>query len=329
MALALVLGSGEPASSQIIEATGSRALGMGGAFVAVANDASATWWNPAGLADGPFLDMSLARSVTESGGRFSARRDSVSSFVIGTPPFGLSYYRLRLTEIRGSDPTAGAGGDREEEGVPLRSLSARQVGVTVVRTLTPGVHAGTTVKYLRGRFRSGVGESQLPPSDLLDRGDALQGGDSDHAFDLDIGVLAVGGPIRGGVLIRHLLEPEFRAPDGVPVARLPRQVRLGVAFDGSQADTIPLTVSLDVDLRRYAAAIGDRRVIALGAEQRLFGRRLSLRGGGRLNTVGRQDRAATGGFSVAVRSGLYLDAHVVRGGTAEDQGWGMAARVSF
>ena len=30
--------------------TGARALGMGGAFVGVADDASATYWNPAGLA---------------------------------------------------------------------------------------------------------------------------------------------------------------------------------------------------------------------------------------------------------------------------------------
>jgi hypothetical protein len=102
-----------------------------------------------------------------------------------------------------------------------------------------------------------------------------------------------------------------------------------VAFDGSRADTIPLTVSFDADVRRYAAAGGDRRVVAVGAEQRLFGKLLALRAGGRFNTVGREDRAVTGGFSLAVRSGLYLDAHVVRGGTAEDQGWGMAARVSF
>src|SRR5687768_972860 len=34
------------------EVVGSRALGMGGAFVAVANDSSAVFWNPAGLASG-------------------------------------------------------------------------------------------------------------------------------------------------------------------------------------------------------------------------------------------------------------------------------------
>src|SRR5204863_7335769 len=37
------------ASAQIYEAIGTRAQGMGGAFVAVADDATATWWNPAGL----------------------------------------------------------------------------------------------------------------------------------------------------------------------------------------------------------------------------------------------------------------------------------------
>src|SRR5688572_15574551 len=62
-ACALVLGGlPRPVAAQVFEAVGSRAQGMGGAFVAVANDSSATWWNPAGLADGPFLDTATARA---------------------------------------------------------------------------------------------------------------------------------------------------------------------------------------------------------------------------------------------------------------------------
>ena len=46
--------AGQPslAAGQGVEAVGMRALGMGGAFVAVADDASATYWNPAGLVTG-------------------------------------------------------------------------------------------------------------------------------------------------------------------------------------------------------------------------------------------------------------------------------------
>jgi hypothetical protein len=92
---------------------------------------------------------------------------------------------------------------------------------------------------------------------------------------------------------------------------------------------LPVIVALDVDLRRYAVATGDRRVVALGGEGWLFGRRVGLRAGGRINTVGAEDRAGTAGVSVAVRSGVFVDWHLVRGGTAEDRGWGLAARVSF
>ena len=48
--------------AQGVEAVGIRALGMGGAFVGVADDASATYWNPAGLVTGP-----LGSAVAEFG----------------------------------------------------------------------------------------------------------------------------------------------------------------------------------------------------------------------------------------------------------------------
>src|SRR5688500_20291707 len=140
-----------PAHSQVVETIGSRALGMGGAFVAVASDSSATWWNPAGIAAGPFVDIALARSITERAAELPASRDRVSSFAIATPPAAFSYYRFRITDIQPFDPTGIANGDREERraGVPVRSLSANQLGATVVHTLIPGVHAGTTLKYVR------------------------------------------------------------------------------------------------------------------------------------------------------------------------------------
>ena len=321
------------APAQIVEAVGSRALGMGGAFVAVANDSSATWWNPGGLGGGPFLDFAIARAVTERNQQLPARRDRASWLAVGSPPFGFSYYRLRITEVAPSDPTEPGDGGREDGqgGVPVRSLSATQLGLTVVQTLLTGVHVGTTVKYVRGTARSGVGDPLVAVDDLLDYGDDLDGGETHNRFDLDIGVHATGGPVSVGAVVRNLLEPEFgfEGLEGTEPLRLPRQVRIGVAFDGSKMGAVPLTVAFDADVQRYATVSGDRRVIAIGAEQWLFRKRLAVRGGGRFNTVGAEERAATAGVSVLLRSKVYLDGHLVRGGVADEQGWGVATRVSF
>ena len=313
------------ATAQIVEAVGSRALGMGGAFVAVADDSSATWWNPAGLAAGPFLDLALARSVTRGGGDLPAGRERGTWIAVSTPPFGLSYYRLRMTQIQPPDPAAGGPVNRQDggTGVPVRSLSVSQLGATFVHTLITGVHAGATVKYVRGTPRSSIEDPGLDVSDALDRVEALPGGDTDRRVDLDVGVLAVGGPFRVGGSIRNLREPVFGE------ARLPRQARVGAAFDADRAGWLPLTIALDADLRRYPSSTGHRRMVALGGEQWFAGRRLAVRAGARFNTLGARERVATAGISIAIRSALYADAHMVAGGAADERGWGTALRVSF
>jgi hypothetical protein len=327
-----LMGWPSPGAAQIVEATGSRALGMGGAFTGLANDSSATWWNPGALAAGPLIDAGLSWAVTDSSQSVPARRDRVSSFAIAAPMFGVSYYRLRVTEIRESPPIGDPGGGREdEEGlVPVRSLSVRQFGATIVQTLLTGVHVGATVKYLRGSVGAFGASPATDASDLLEAGEDFETGETEHRWDLDIGAMAVAGPFRFGAVARNIREPRFAA-DSVygTLARLPRQVRAGASFDGEAADIVPLTVALDVDLRRYETVSGERRVVAIGAEHRLLGRRLAVRGGGRFNTVGAEDRAGTLGLSVAIRSGFFVDGHVVRGGAAEDRGWGIAARVSI
>ena len=48
-ATCLAADEGAHAAEFLSHGVGARALGMGGAFVAVADDATATYWNPAGL----------------------------------------------------------------------------------------------------------------------------------------------------------------------------------------------------------------------------------------------------------------------------------------
>ena len=298
---------------------------MGGAFVAVASDSSATWWNPAGIATGPLVDVTLARTRIEVNDRLPAWRQTTSWFALATPPLGISYYRFQITDIQPFDPTGQDAASREERraGVPVSSLSASHVGLTLVQTLISGVHAGATLKYVRGTFQQGRDDSLADPADLLDRGDALDEGETEGRFDFDVGLLAVTGPLRVGAHVRNVREPVFGR------VRLPRQTRLGVAFDPEPIGGAPLTIAFDADVERYLSASGERRVVAAGAEYWVMNRRLGVRAGAHANTVGAEERAVTGGASFAVRPGIYVDGYVVGGGAADESGWGVGARLSF
>ncbi len=332
----LFLGPAVTADAQVVETAGSRALGMGGAFVAVASDSSATWWNPAGLAAGPFVDLAWARNLVEVTERVPAWRRRTSWFAFGTPALGLSYYRLRITDLQPLSPTEPAGDGREDEGaeVPVRSLAASQFGASIVRTLVSGVHVGTTFKLVRGIIRDGHGDSLAPPSDLLEMGEAFDGGDVESRFDLDIGIIGVSGPLRLGAVVRNVREPEFvlgGSTSDAPSTRIrfPRQIRVGAAFAGDAVGGIPLTVAVDADVRAYETTLGERRMVAFGAEHWILARRVGLRAGGRVNTRGARERVATVGFTVAAGGGLYLDGHAVRGGSEDERGWGLGARISY
>ena len=327
----LAVGAGG-ASAQVFEAVGSRALGMGGAFVAVATDSSATWWNPGAVADGPFMDMAVARTMAERVDRAPEGRERASWWAFATPVVGISYYRLRLTDMRPDDPTAEAlAGRQEGTAGPLRTLSVSQLGATIVHTLLPGIHAGATVRYVRGTARETTiaADDSTGASDLLDRGESLEGGDAESRVGIDIGVLATAGPVRLGATVRNLRELEFGGGLGGGAWRQPRQFRLGAAFDIEKLGGIPLMLAGDADVRAYDTPSGPRQVVAVGVEQWLIGRRLGLRAGARANRVGIKGRAVTGGVSIALRKGSYLDGHYVRGGSPGERGWGAAARVSF
>jgi hypothetical protein len=316
-----------PASAQIVESVGNRALGMGGAFVAVAADSTATWWNPAGLATGPFSDMALGRAVTDLKENVPARRDRVSWFAATTPAVGFSYYRLRITDIQRFGATGQPSVDRQDTrtGVPVRSFSVSELGLTVVQSVLPGIHAGATLKYVRGTLRTSADDAGRPVGELLERGEELDNGAAENRFDLDAGLIGEAGPVRIGAVMRNIREPAF----GDGAFSLPRQTRVGAALDVEKAGGPPFLAAVDADVRTYTTATGDRRVIAAGAEQWLWAKRIGIRGGVRFNRVGAQERAATAGVSVAARKGFYVEGHIVRGGSSAERGWGLGARVTF
>lgn len=308
------------AGAQSFETVGARALGMGGAHVAVAEDPTAIWWNPAGLATGrPLVSAAIefARYETRQPDLFGTpppgRRTSF--FVgLGSLPLGLSYVRTRETWF--------AQGPADE--AVVRDLATHQLGATVLQSLTDTIVVGATLKYVRAGAKAGPVEPGLALDEAADSL-AAEGG---SAFDADVGISAVAGLLRLGLTFRNVMSPAFEAPDGTSL-ELPWQARAGVAFLPN--DT--LTFAADLDLRSIRAGADLRRNLALGVEQRIGGRagftRFAVRAGARFDTVGEIRPLGTVGGSYAVRNGVWVDVWAAAGGNDADRGWGVAGRIVY
>jgi hypothetical protein len=113
---------------------------------------------------------------------------------------------------------------------------------------------------------------------------------------------------------------------------LARDVRVGaaVAPELSGRGVIDaFTVAVDSDVTRTMTVLGVRRPLAAGAEAWLLGRRLGVRGGVRINTLGARLPIGTAGASVALHSGVYVEGEISRGQDPAEQGWGIGARLTF
>ena len=316
--------------AQTFETVGTRAAGMGGAFVAVADDSSAAYWNPAGFAAGNYFTMVLDRSTVRvnPGGSDGSASGSGLLVSVGMPALGLSYYRLRSTILTPGAPLAIAAAldGRKAIGtdeVRLDTLITHHSGATLVQSLAPGVAVGATVKVVRGVAASTVVRDGDRDALL---GDARElSGKGTSKVDADIGVMASRGRLKVGMTVRNLTEPEFRTGGETEALALQRQTRAGIAVTIREG----WAVAADLDLNRTRALLGDVRSFAAGSEGRL-GRKAFIRGGLRLNTTAgpRRPLIAAGG-SYAVMGSLLVDAQVTGGSDRAQRGWGISARFVY
>jgi len=265
------------AFAQMYETVGIRAQGLGGAFVAVADDATATWWNPAGLATGPLFD-----ALIEYGRLRTTPQTSVRGVAIAFPSLGVSYYH---TPINNS---------------PEERLDT--VGLTFGQSLGEHMVVASTLKLERA---------------------------GDTHSDLDLGALARFGRAQFGISVKNVRRAKFETDAG-PLT-LDRQARAGAAILGRSDGWIKeMTIAADADLTTTSSLSGgDTRHIAAGLEVWIFGKKVGLRGGGSGNTVGSKGSSASGGVSVALKSGLYVDAQHTNGTDLTRKSWGIALRSTF
>jgi hypothetical protein len=120
-----------PASAQS-PPVGVRAAGMGGAFTAVADDGTAPFWNPAGLASGAFVGLTLDFN--------SLDRRSAQFLGLATPPLGITYFRSTSTV---ADPSGRNGA--------VETFAVHHAGATFVQSIgDSGLAVGTTVGVVHG-----------------------------------------------------------------------------------------------------------------------------------------------------------------------------------
>ena len=285
------------AFAQRFDDVGVRAQGMAGAFVAVADDASATWWNPAGLATSlTFVDLSA--DVMEGGG---------VGVALGFPSLGLSYYRLKTSQIPPSGSTAAPPQGRQDLGAvgsvaSAADITVSQVGATVGQSINSHLVVATTVKLV-----SAAGDTQA---------------------DLDVGAMAAFGVMRLGVTVRDVRGPTFGS--GGNAYDLERRARAGAAVITSGRGSLDrLVLAVDADLVTATIAGREEREVAGGVETWWFGRRLGVRGGAGSNTAADGGSFGAFGLSVLPYPRVYVDGAVTRGTDSTRNKWSLGLKLTF
>ena len=312
-ALIVVLTSTYSVHAQTFGGVGARAEGMAGAFVAVADDATAVYWNPAGIATGATFDLQVATG-----------RESTIFVGAALPVLAASYYRTR--DVTGL-PTVSASPDRQNGGsgeVQVRTLTTTNVGLTVVQTIVPGLLIGTTARIVRGTIDA------FDPSTGSELPRAASRGDTSTTVDLDAGAMVSAWDMRFGLTARNLREAEFQAGDAA--VRMNRQFRVGAALTPRSLPTGvhgPFTLALDVDLTATSDLQGKRRMAAAGGEYWVARGLVGGRAGVRWSTLGDSHRAFAGGFTVRLPRSVHVDGHLTKDNEAEQLDWTLGARVTF
>lgn len=210
--LGVLAGSAHAAFNEII--SGARPQGMGGAFVAVADDYNALYWNPAGATAVPKSEVGLMHGTRFDLQSGAGLTEDFAGYVSGPLPYGswgISYYNQALEDI----------------------LAERYLAFTYGVAYTPATRFGVNLKTVN---LSTTPQGNFAPDPALT---------DQTSVTFDLGFLQYLSPdIRFGFLARNL-GGELGV---VETESLVRNVRMGLALDLEEyfLDHDRLVLSLDL-----------------------------------------------------------------------------------
>jgi hypothetical protein len=198
--VASVLVAAAPASANFLEAeTGARAMGMGGAFVAVADDVTALHWNPAGLADLEGVQVFGMRTSVYSVDGLT-EDSAMAGYGTGCRGFGAGWMRTGATDLYNEDTIVVGYGQR--------------LGIL------EGLRAGVSVK----RF-----SIEAPGYEYYNDPAYESGGDDGYAGD--VGLLYHRGQWTYAATYRNIGEPELQLLDTTEdTDKITGEFRLGASY---------------------------------------------------------------------------------------------------
>jgi len=125
---------------------GARALGMGGAFAGVADDATTIYWNPGGMTEIKGVEVSSIKQI--KAGEIDASYiflNLVYNIGIEIGVFGIGYLRQSYGGIKIIDEKGELITDSAETG-------ENAIYVSYAREMTDWISAGTSIKILKGAY---------------------------------------------------------------------------------------------------------------------------------------------------------------------------------
>ena len=240
IALALnVFAEGDFAGESMSIGVGARPLGMGGTFAAIADDASTSYWNPAGMANIEGVEVSSVKltKINDLDTKYSYV-NLVYNMGDDAGALGLGWLRQAIGDIFITDSLGNI--------ITVAENSDNTVYLAYARNLVKGFSAGATVKVLLGSYPA------------LDAGGTNYMELGYTGFGLDVGILAnIGdfakevGDLRIGVNIQDVyttLSWEEGGSSSGGTETVPVNIKPGISYTLPVED-FAVTAALDLDTK--------------------------------------------------------------------------------
>jgi len=207
-------GEGGYAGAYLRIGNGARPLGMGGAFVALSDDATACYWNPSGLGQIRESQLAFMYNVMSMDRMLNSINYVQPVGKIGT--FGLSWLNFSVLDIDGRDTTGSPTGTFSD--------SENAFSLSLGRKLSPNLYIGGNTKFFYHKLSS----------------------QKATGYGFDIGaILSIGEIIKVGGMIQDVASSIKWDTESKLKEEFPKVTRLGISIIPKE---IPITISVDYEM---------------------------------------------------------------------------------